>query len=146
MTSLTVPGQPEQAMAAARGWLRRREGRVTLLVALVLTMSLIDLVVTLNYVTTVGMAEANPLARLVMSYNCPWLLATWKILLCGITGGLLIATRGHRSSEVGAWVCLGVMIWLMVRWQAYAETAHTMSEYQRGPEYANVEFVRIGGE
>lgn len=126
--------------------LRRRSVRVGLVVTLVMLMSLIDLVVTLTYTTTVGMNEGNPLARWVMSFNCPWLLASWKVLLMAISGVLLIATRRYRSSEIGAWACFAVMLWLMARWIAYAETAHMASEFQFGSRHQGIEFVQFDRE
>jgi hypothetical protein len=123
--------------------LARRDVRVVLLVSLVLLMCAVDLVVTLNYLTTAGFNEANPLARWIMQYNCAWILAGWKLLLTTITCGLLCFTRRHLSGEIGAWVCLGVMLWLMARWHTYSDSAHSTVEFRYGAEHANVEFVRF---
>jgi|GEM_PF-2674585 len=135
----TLPTQP--GMAPQR--LARRDVRVVLLVTLVLLMCSVDLAVTLNYLTTAGFNEANPLARWIMEFNCAWVLAAWKLLLMAITGGLLIFTRKHLSGEIGAWLCLVVMIWLMVRWHAYSDSAHRTAEFRYGTEHANAEFVRF---
>ncbi len=123
--------------------LARRDVRVVLLVALVLLMCAVDLIVTLNYLNTAGFNEANPLARWIMQFNCGWILAGWKLLLTTITCGLLCFTRRHLSGEIGAWVCLGVMLWLMARWHTYSDSAHSTVEFRYGVEHANVEFVRF---
>ncbi len=123
--------------------LARRDVRVALLVVLVLLMCFVDLTVTLNYLTTAGFNEANPLARWIMQFNCAWILAAWKLLLMAITGGLLLFTRKHLSSEIGAWLCLVVMIWLMARWHAYSDSAHSTTEFRYGSEHASADFVRF---
>lgn len=48
-----------------------RSRRVISLTALIALLSLADLFMTLTFLRTVGMSEANPVARMVMSYGSP---------------------------------------------------------------------------
>ncbi|CAN5818780.1 hypothetical protein BH11PLA1_BH11PLA1_23020 [soil metagenome] len=140
LARLTTPSPTARPIPRLR--LPSREFRVLILISLVLLMCLVDLLVTLNYVTSVGMAEANPLARWVMSFNCPWLLAGWKLLLMFANAVFLFIARRRLTGELGAWACFAIMLWLMARWQTYAEAAHIMPEYQSGG-MATAEFVKF---
>ncbi len=99
-----------------------RSSRVLALTFAVLAMSVADLYLTLLHLRTVGMIEGNPLARAVIELNCAWTLGAWKMLLVGTTCGILLATRRTRSAEVAAWVSVGIMVWLMAQWWAYADS------------------------
>lgn len=98
-----------------------RSRRVVTLAAGIVLLSLLDLVMTLTFLTHVGMEEANPLARGIMAYGSPVLLALWKAACVGLTVGILFTFRRTRQAEVGAWVCALVMGWLTVRWVGYVE-------------------------
>jgi uncharacterized membrane protein (Fun14 family) len=96
-----------------------RSRRVLILLVGVMLLSIGDLIMTLTYLTSIGMAESNPLARLVMSYRSPWILVGWKVASMTAAGGILFIHRRRRAAEVGAWICLGVLVWLTFRWTAY---------------------------
>jgi hypothetical protein len=96
-----------------------RSRRVVLLLAAVALMSVADLALTLEYATSVGLFEGNPVARAVMSYNSASLLAAWKLSSVGVCLWILFRTRHTRSGEVGAWVCFGTLAWLTVCWTGY---------------------------
>ncbi len=112
---------------AAEQGMRQRSVRVIALVLAVAIVSLADLYLTLTYLHGAGMHEANPLARWIMSYNCSWLLAGWKLMLLGVTCSILYVTRHSRSAEVAAWVCCGVMLWLAGQWTQYADKAPALT-------------------
>ncbi|MCA3005634.1 MAG: DUF5658 family protein [Planctomycetaceae bacterium] len=116
---------------------RRRSVRVAVLVTAIALMSLGDLYMTLTFLTHGGMSEGNPIARWVMSFNCEWLLSAWKVILLGVTCGLLLLTRRTRSAEIAAWFCVAVMVWLSVRWITYAgyaaEAATAVAEVEQRP-------------
>lgn len=98
-----------------------RECRVVCLLAAVLLMSLVDLHHTLLYLQTVGMEEANPVARWVMSHDSPLLLIGFKLATVVITGAILLSLRRRAAAEAGAWLCAAVLVWLTVRWELYTE-------------------------
>lgn len=114
------------------GWVAdyvsRRPLRVTALVALIVVLSLADLHLTLTFLTSGGMLESNPLARLVMSYDCAGLLTLWKCASVGLTSWILFRARRNRSAEIAAWIGVGVLLWLMVRWAGYIETADALAQ------------------
>lgn len=101
----------------------RRAWRVVLLTAIIVLLSAVDLRLTLTYIDTGGFAEANPIARWVMQANCQWVLAAFKFSMLSITCCIFYFCRHRRSVELGAWLGVLLMAWLMVRWQTYAEHA-----------------------
>jgi hypothetical protein len=96
-----------------------RSLRVVCLLAAVAVMSLTDLALTLNYATTVGMMEVNPIARAVMNTGSPMVLTLWKVCTAGLGVLVLFLLRRHQRAELGAWLCFGVMAWLCVHWQRF---------------------------
>lgn len=79
-------------------------------------MSVLDLHLTLLYVTNTGMAEANPLARAMMEYGSPAVLALWKLATVTLCLGILVAIRKRVSAEIGAWVGFLILSGLMAHW------------------------------
>lgn len=126
--------------------LSRRDIRVLILLVIVALLSLTDLYLTIYFTTTIGLNEGNPLARWIMSFNQPWLLGVWKLVLIGVSTTLLVYTRKSRSSEIGSWACLFIMVWLMCRWSAYIEHSHRLPEFARGERSASAEYVRFDVE
>lgn len=96
---------------------------MSILVSATVVVALADLYMTLLYATTVGMHEANPLARAVMLYNCPWVVVAFRMLTIALFGLVLVRARHRPVAEVAAWVCMGAMTWLAFRWAAYNESA-----------------------
>ena len=99
---------------------RRRAIRVWLLVATIAILSIADLYMTLTHLRGAGMGEANPLARLVMSYQSPVLLSVWKCGCVGLACLILLKVRHKRSGEVGCWVCCVLLTALTVHWLRYS--------------------------
>ena len=117
-----APTAPTPAVTGASGpaTCSSSAPRVLVLVAVIVALSIVDLCFTINWATSVGMVESNPLARSLMrSADCPWVLALWKVLTAGLGVGIFIATRRRWQAEVGAWLCALVMVWLTVRWLQY---------------------------
>lgn len=103
----------------------RRAWRVVGLTIAIALMSLVDLYITLLYVRSVGMGEANPLARWVIEHFSPAVLITWKLLTIAIACSIFGIARRTRAAEIGAWVSCAVLVWLTVRWTDYSrEVAH----------------------
>jgi hypothetical protein len=100
---------------------RGRSTRVLLLAGLVTILSAADLYITAMYLLTIGMAEENPLARLIMSHGSIGYLSAWKaasVLPCLI---LMVAYRRRLSMELLGWVASAVLVNVMLRWVAYAD-------------------------
>ena len=121
---------PLEAAAARRAW------RVVVLTLAIVVMSAVDLYITLLYVRTVGMGEANPLARWMMQHFSSDMLIWWKLFTVALACAILLAARRVRVGEAGAWICCFVLVWLCVRWMTYSDEVnsltsvlHTLSEY-----------------
>lgn len=98
---------------------RRRAIRVILLMLTIAALSVGDLVLTLTYVRSVGMTEANPIARYVMSFDSAWLLAGWKFASVGLACLIFYIARYKRSGELAAWVACSVLTLLTFHWLNY---------------------------
>ncbi|MFK7883340.1 MAG: DUF5658 family protein [Phycisphaerales bacterium] len=98
-----------------------RPSRVVILGGAIGAMSMIDLYLTLLYLTHTGMSEANPLARAIIAYQSPFVLAVWKLLTVTFCVGILYLIRHKRSAELGAWVGAIVLGLLMTHWARYIE-------------------------
>ncbi len=96
--------------------LTKRSKRVLLLLIAILAMSAVDLHLTLLYLTHSGLNELNPLARALMHYQSPFVLAIWKALTVSLSVGILVLIRHKRSAELGAWAACGVLGLLMSHW------------------------------
>ena len=99
--------------------LATRPFRVVALSAAILAMSIVDLYLTILYLTHTGMSEANPLARAIIAYQSPLVLALWKLTTVAFSVGILFLVRHRRSAEVGAWVGFLVLGLLMSHWTRY---------------------------
>jgi hypothetical protein len=121
---VSSPAMSVVAMAA-----RRRSFRVLVLCAMILLISIADLQITLMFLTSGGMAEGNPIARYIMSFDCQWLLGAWKLLLTGLACGTFICFRTRLSVELATWLCAAVMVWLAIRWGFYADYAALAAEH-----------------
>lgn len=88
-------------------------------------LSLADLVMTLMHLGAAGLAEGNPIARQVMTYGSPGVLAAWKLATVSLGVGLLYCARRRLIGELAAVFCCLVLVWLMGRWVHY--NAHVAS-------------------
>lgn len=124
-----LPRQIRPALPLSPGLSAGRERRVLLLLASIVLMSVADLHMTLMHLTSFGLLEGNPLARSIISYNSPAILAAWKLATVAMTTGILFWFRRARSGEVAAWVCWLVLAALMVQWLRYSsEAPHLTAE------------------
>ena len=89
-TVLTRDASADVASAAGR------PRRVSWLLAGVLLLSLIDLLLTIVHLRSVGMVEANPIAAfLIRSTQSVWVLSAYKLVTVGICLSLLYRLRRH---------------------------------------------------
>lgn len=98
---------------------RRCHLRMTILLIATLIMGFCDLAFTLTYMTSVGMVEVNPLARLVVSVGNVPALVIFKVALMIMSAAMLYLARGNRMAEPIAWACTFVLLALMIHWLNY---------------------------
>ena len=98
-----------------------RSERVTWLLFGIVMLSIADLVLTLSYLTTVGMSEGNPIAVwLLQATNSIWALAMYKAVTVTICVTLLYRTRFQRQSELAAWCAMLILVALSIWWNQYS--------------------------
>jgi hypothetical protein len=130
----------QAASHAARG------ERVVILVVACVLMSLGDLYMTLTYVTSVGMLEANPVARALMSLNSPVAVIAWKCALTLFGAGVLVFFRRLRAAELAAWVVFAGMALLTLHWQGFNRDVSEMTEeYQMLAQIDDHRWVHMDG-
>ena len=94
-----------------------------LLIVAIVIMSVGDLLLTLTYLQHLGMAESNPLARLVLDFQSPALLVVWKMATVAACSAILLWKSTSRSAEIGAWAGTFILTALMVHWSTYVKIA-----------------------
>ncbi len=98
-----------------------RSRRVIALLGAVVLLSLGDLLLTLAYLKSVGLMEANPIAAyLIESTQSAWVLAGYKGLTVGICATVLFCLRRHREGEIGAWCAAAILVLTALQWHQYA--------------------------
>jgi hypothetical protein len=106
---------------------RSRGRRVALLIFAVALMGLADLLCTLAYMHTVGMMEANPIARHMIDLNGSQQLVLFKLLTISLSSAALWFGRFHRQTELCAWGCVALMLMLTAHWVRYNREVVEMS-------------------
>ncbi|MFI4897557.1 MAG: DUF5658 family protein [Phycisphaerales bacterium JB059] len=120
------PGVVLNASGAALGLVRRidpRTRRVVLLLLAIFIMSVGDLLLTLTYLQHLGMAESNPIARLVLDFGSPGLLVAWKMATVVACAAILLWKSTSRAAEIGAWTGTFILGALMLHWSSYVKIA-----------------------
>lgn len=101
------------------GWhLRDRSFRVSTLVVIAMLMGLIDLGVTLHYMATTGMCEANQIARTVAAGG-PAALIVFKLASIATYSSIIMSCRRRWTAEIGAWVAVCIMTTVLLAWLVY---------------------------
>lgn len=99
----------------------RRSRRVALLLMAVVVLSIADLVMTLSYLRTIGMTEANPIAVFVIeSTRSALSLSCFKLLTVMVTVLALYRIRAYRTGEIGAWLSVLLLTLLLAHWHSYS--------------------------
>jgi len=99
---------------------------VTVLFALA-ALGLADLAFTLTFMTTTGMAEANPLARTMIALGGAPQLIRFKLLTILVSSYFLWLVRHHRAAERSAWILFAALVGLSIHWVQYVDTMATVS-------------------
>jgi hypothetical protein len=83
-------------------------------------LSAVDLVMTLGFMTTIGMFEMNPIVHALTRTPCPAAaIALFKTLTTALALTVLYALRRRRSAVVAARLMACVLAWLTVQWVRY---------------------------
>lgn len=93
--------------------------RLMLVLLAIALMSLADLVCTLIYMSSVGLLELNPLARLMVSIGDAQQLVIFKLFTMTLSCGALYFARRHPISERVAWICAAGLFALMLHWTSF---------------------------
>ena len=100
---------------------QRRSRRVVILLIGIVLLSVADLLITLAFLRSTGMMEANPLAAMVIRWTeSSWSLACYKLLTVTVCVVLLMKLRSRLATEVAAWCGLAVLAFMSVQWHQYA--------------------------
>lgn len=93
--------------------------RLGLLIVAIAMMSGADLLCTLAYMSTIGLIEANPFARFMVSVGDIPQLVMFKAFTTLLSCGALYLARRHPLSEKVAWLCAAMLLALMLHWTAF---------------------------
>lgn len=107
---------------------RARDRRLLLLVLAIVLMSLADLSCTLTYMRTTGMIELNPLARQMVAIGQAQQLIMFKLFTTVLSCGALYLARRNPKAELCAWLCTGMMVWLMIHWVMFNQNVHAFTD------------------
>jgi len=100
---------------------RDRSRRVNLLIVGIVLLSLGDLLITITYLQSTGMLEANPIAGYIIRVTgSVSILAAYKALTVGICVGLLYRLRRLVEGEVAAWCAVSILAFMSLQWYHYA--------------------------
>ena len=142
--ALPAAAAPVMSLLTQASRPRVRALRVSLLLLATVLTGVIDLLLTLNYVTSIGMIELNPLARLLMKYDGPSGIVLWKLLTLSLAVGILFRARHRRFAEVAAWCCFLVSIALALRWGWFVvSVTHMAQDYQNSVMVGDPRYVMI---
>jgi hypothetical protein len=115
----TVRSRPCSAPNAAQRALNKRMQRLSVLITIIVGLSIADLLFTLIHLQSLGMVEANPVARAIILTGDAHQLVSFKLASVAVGCGCLYLGRRSRKIEFAAWLCaigLGV---LTVHWFNY---------------------------
>jgi hypothetical protein len=100
---------------------RDRSRRVNLLIVGIVLLSLGDLLITITYLRSTGMLEANPIADYIIRVTgSVSVLAVYKAITVGICVGLLYRLRRLVEGEVAAWCAVSILAFMSFQWFHYA--------------------------
>lgn len=94
----------------------------------IVLLSLADLYMTLVHLKGFGMAEANPLARGIISYDSSAALVLWKVATVGLAVGILIYARKKGTAEIAAAIGCAILCWLTVQWAHYNDNISDLTK------------------
>ncbi|MFG0260432.1 MAG: DUF5658 family protein [Phycisphaerales bacterium JB041] len=117
------------------------------LLAIIVVLSLLDLLLTLIHVTEIGLIEDNPVARFVLATGGPRLLIAAKLASVGFCTGVLFWARRRGFAELAAVFGAVVLVWLTIRWgsyiQVFAGVSASMEELEHHGQGAWVTLAEV---
>lgn len=121
--SRPTPGHGESLTDSQRATQRR----IVLLIGAILLMGLADLLCTLTYMRSVGLPEANPLARWLAGIGSTQAIVCFKLLTMALSCFCLWLGRTQRRMELCAWTCAAILLALSIHWIGFnrAVSEHT---------------------
>jgi uncharacterized membrane protein len=124
-----------------------RERRVIELVVLIAMLGISDLLMTLTYMGSTGMIEANPIAvHLVRLTGSAASIIIFKALTMLIGLAPLYRLRRHLQAELAAWTVLLIFVGVCVAWMIYAaEMSRIDPPVFNDPSRRGPGWVRFGG-
>ncbi|MHC4947555.1 MAG: DUF5658 family protein [Planctomycetota bacterium] len=97
-----------------------RDQRMGRLLAAIVLLSLVDAVLTIGFMRTTGMYEANPLViRLVEWTGSTAVIGLYKAATVGVGVAILYRLRSRLASELAAWFMTAVLVALTCQWVRY---------------------------
>lgn len=137
---LTQPSMPRRIGPALS-----RPRRVIFLLLGVVVLSLADLAITLAHLNSTGMAEANPIARSVISLTgSPASLVCFKLLSVLVCVALLYKVRRTLQGEIASWGALAILSIMSYMWFSYAKQYENPIELQLAQtQWAREQWVRF---
>lgn len=129
------PDHPQRPIRTRSLQVPDRASRVAALLVVIVLASLADLALTLTFLTSVGMAEANPVARAVIGTGSAVVVIGFKLSLSLGACTIFWIARRRPSGELGAWLGALVMAWLIVRWHAYIDHSHLFTGVLVGQQH-----------
>ena len=123
--------------------LHGRSGRIWVALAVAATFALADLWLTVYFMSTTGMSEVNPVARMLADLG-PGALVSFKLLSLLVNGSILLACRKRLSGELGAWASVLVMVMLTAHWHNYMNKTHEMTSMDPAMLASDPSFVKLG--
>lgn len=119
---------PLSHMAAESLWsASARSRRVVLLIVVLVGLSIIDLLLTLEYVRTIGMAELNPIAAWILRQGSTAGLVAWKFGTVMMAATIIFSIRHRVRGEFAAWVCALILVCLTAHWINYGLQIHEIT-------------------
>lgn len=101
-------------------YLQNRSIRVTGLIVATALLNAMDLGLTLSHMRGAGFFEQNPIVVWLAQATDSWCaIAAYKLITVSICAGVLYRLRRHRAAELGAWICLLVLVALSIQWMRY---------------------------
>ncbi len=134
-----LPSAPRTPESAARA------RRVVIVLMALVALGLADLAFTLIFMTTTGMAEANPIARSMVALGGAPQLIRFKLLTILISSYFLWLVRHHRAAERSAWLLCAALVLLSLHWVQYVDTVSAAGAAAFDPAFtaADENWVRI---
>jgi hypothetical protein len=86
-------------------------------------LGLVDLGITMTYLTNIGMFESNPIARAVIGLGSPTLVVAFKLATMVLSTAIVLGLRARWHGEAVALLSVAILGWLTFRWLGYVEFA-----------------------